>query len=58
MEACLGGRKDHESNFHHYEGAVELMPACLCGMKERESSFHHSGAPVKLVHAYLRAELW
>ena len=51
MKAYLRARKDRDSSFHHWEGAVNLVQAGLSTRRHRESSFQHSGCAVKLVLA-------
>ena len=53
--ACLRARKDRDSSFHHWGGAVNLAQAGLSTKRHRESSFQHWGDAVKLVLACLSA---
>ena len=53
MPACLTGRNDRESRFHHRGGSLKLVQASLGVKKVRESTFHHCEGPVKLVQGCL-----
>ena len=39
VQACLSGRKDGESSFHHCVGLVKLVQACLNARGDEESIF-------------------
>ena len=49
VEACLKARKDRESSFHQWAGAVKVVQSCLSASKDQERRFHHYGGAVKLV---------
>ena len=53
VPACLSGRKDQESRFHHCGGSAKLVQACFRTRKDQKRTFHPSGGPAKLVPACL-----
>ena len=55
VEACLSARKDRESSFHLWGGAVKVVQSCLSARRHRESSFQQWGGAVKFVLACLIA---
>ena len=60
VPACLSGRKDQESRFHHFGGPTKLVQACLSGRKDQKHKFHTCVGPAKLVPTCLsgRKELY
>ena len=53
VPACLSGKKDKESRFHHFGGPAKLVQACLRGRKVHKRKFHPCGGHAKLVPACL-----
>ena len=47
LKACLSGREDPESSFHHCGGPVRLVQTCLCAGKTFQRRFNLRGGAVK-----------
>ena len=53
MPACLTGRKDRESTFHHGGSPVKLVQDSFSERNDLQIIFLHCGGTVKLVQAGL-----